>query len=59
MQCKAHYAKLAGKPAVRGLPVGHGSDKAFLPLGVEAALYAPEGAPARLVIRESHTAGHT
>ena len=56
-QVLAYYAKLAGKPAVRGLPVGHGPDKAFLPLGVEATLYAPEGAPARLVIRESHTAG--
>ena len=30
-----YYAHLAGKPAIKGLPVGHTKDKAFVPYGVK------------------------
>ena len=40
-----YYAHLAGKPAIKGLPVGHTKDKAFVPYGVEGRLDADrEGA---------------
>lgn len=40
-----YYAHLAGKPAIKGLPVGHTRDKAFVPYGVEGRLDADrEGA---------------
>jgi muramoyltetrapeptide carboxypeptidase len=28
-----YYARLAGKPAIKGLPIGHGIDKAYIPFG--------------------------
>ena len=34
----AYYAALAGKPAIKGLPVGHGTENATLPLGTKALL---------------------
>lgn len=40
-----YYAHLAGKPAIKGLPVGHTKDKAFVPYGVKVRLDADrEGA---------------
>lgn len=35
-----YYAHLAGKPAIKGLPVGHTKDKAFVPYGVRVRLDA-------------------
>ena len=34
----AYYAALAGKPAIKGFPVGHGTENATLPLGTKAIL---------------------
>ena len=34
------YARKWGKPAVMGLPFGHGADNAWLPLGQMAGLEA-------------------
>ncbi|MDO4179374.1 MAG: LD-carboxypeptidase [Phascolarctobacterium sp.] len=36
----AKYAKLAGKPCVKGLPLGHGVNNTFLPIGVQVNLNA-------------------
>lgn len=49
-----YYAKLAGKPAIKGLPIGHGMDNAFLPLGVHAIVRASADGTATLTIDESH-----
>lgn len=49
-----YYAKLAGKPAVKGLPMGHGMDNAFLPLGTQATVHAGTDGTAALSIDESH-----
>jgi muramoyltetrapeptide carboxypeptidase len=49
-----YYAKLSGKPAVRGLPMGHGMDNAFLPLGVHAIVCADADGTATLTIDERH-----
>lgn len=53
-QVLAHYAKLCGKPAVAGFPAGHGTDKAFLPLGVRAKLQATNDDTAVVTINEPY-----
>ncbi len=35
-----HYAKLAGKPMIKGLPIGHGKDNVYLPFGIHAVMRA-------------------
>lgn len=35
-----YYARLAGKPSIKGLPVGHTADKVFLPYGMTMRLQA-------------------
>ena len=49
-----HYAVLSGKPAIKGLPVGHGGDNAFVPYGVLATLQANDDGTASLTVTESH-----
>ena len=49
-----YYAKLAGKPAVKGLPLGHGMDNVFLPWGVAATVEANPDGSASLVVIEGH-----
>ena len=46
-----YYAHLARVPAVKGLPVGHTADKAFIPYGITAYLDA-NGAEASLSFQE-------
>lgn len=49
----SYYAELSGKPVISGLPIGHGPDNLFLPLGVKATVEAgKEGA--QLVVEESY-----
>ena len=48
-----YYARLAGKPAVAGVPAGHVGDNAFLPFGVHAVLKANKDGSARLVFDEA------
>ena len=45
-----HYARLSGKPVIRGVPAGHGKYNMFLPLGVPAAMTANDDGTASLVI---------
>ena len=45
-----HYARLSGKPVIRGVPAGHGKYNMFLPLGVPAAMTADDDGTASLVI---------
>ena len=46
-----YYAHLAHKPAIKGLPVGHTADKAFIPYGITAYLDA-NGPDASLSFQE-------
>ena len=48
-----YYAKLSGKPVIKGLPAGHGRHNMFLPLGVSATLKANINGKASLSIDES------
>ena len=48
-----YYARLAGKPAIRGLPAGHVRDNAFLPFGVHAVMKANDDGSASLVFEEA------
>lgn len=48
-----YYAKLAGKPTIAGLPVGHGEDNLFLPLGVHARIESCNDGSAAMYIEES------
>lgn len=48
-----YYAKLAGKPAISGLPAGHGEDNLFLPLGVHARIESRSDGSASMYIDES------
>lgn len=48
-----YYAKLAGKPTIAGLPVGHGADNLFLPLGVHATIEADADDHAVVCIHEA------
>lgn len=50
-----YYAKKAGKPAARGLPFGHGVDKACIPIGADSELDARSDGTAQLIIKEAHT----
>lgn len=54
-QVLTHYALLIGKPAIRNFPDGHGADKAFLPLGVQAELQAGKDGTATISINEPYT----
>jgi muramoyltetrapeptide carboxypeptidase len=51
-----YYAKRCGKPAIKNFPDGHGSDKAFLPLGIRATLQARPDGTATVSITEPYTA---
>ncbi len=44
------YAKLSGKPTIRGVPSGHGAYNAFIPFGVHAVMSAGKKGGASLVI---------
>lgn len=48
-----HYAKLSGKPMLKGLPVGHGKDNVYLPLGIHAVMQANEDGTASLWLDEA------
>lgn len=48
-----YYAKLAEKPTIAGLPVGHGEDNLFLPLGVHARIESRSDGSAAMYIDES------
>ena len=50
----AYYAKLSGKPAIEGVPAGHGPDNLFLPLGVKATIHAKEDGSAVFSYDESY-----
>lgn len=50
----AHYAELSGKPVIEGVPVGHGPDNLFLPLGVKASIHAGEDGTASFRYEESY-----
>lgn len=50
----AHYAKLSGKAVIEGVPVGHGPDNLFLPLGVKATIHAGEDGSASFSYDESY-----
>lgn len=50
----SHYAKLSGKPVIVGVPVGHGPDNLFLPLGVKASIHAGEDGSASFSYEESY-----
>lgn len=47
-----YYAKLSGKPVIKGLPAGHGKHNMFLPLGVSVTLNADINGKAGLSIDE-------
>lgn len=49
----AHYASLAGKPAIKNFPAGHTEYNIFLPLGTRARLTASEDGTASLELLES------
>lgn len=48
-----HYARLAGKPVIKGVPAGHAKDNMFLPFGVHAIMRANDDGTAELVIDEA------
>ena len=48
-----YYARLAGKPTIKGVPAGHVRDNAFLPFGVHATMRANEDGTASLVFDEA------
>lgn len=50
----AYYAKLAGKPAIRGIPAGHGDKNMFLPLGVRVKIHADESGEGVLEFLEDY-----
>lgn len=47
------YARLTGKPMIKGVPVGHGKDNVFLPLGVHAVMKANADGTASLRLDEA------
>lgn len=49
-----YYARLSGKPVIRGLPAGHGDNNMFLPLGVHAQLKANADGSAQLIFDEAY-----
>lgn len=52
-QVLERYAKLVGKPAISGFPVGHEKNNAFLPLGVQAVMTANDNGSASVKITDS------
>ena len=48
-----YYARLVGKPVIKGVPAGHVSDNAFLPFGVRATMKANKDGTASLVFDEA------
>lgn len=50
-----HYAKLAGKPMIKGLPVGHGQNNVYLPLGIHAVMEAQADGSASLKLDAATT----
>ena len=48
-----YYSNLIGKPAIMGVPAGHGSDNAFIPFGVHAVMKANADGTASLVFDEA------
>ena len=48
-----YYARLIGKPVIKGLPAGHGRNNMFLPLGVHAIMVANDDGTASLCIDEA------
>ena len=50
---RAHYASLAGKPAIKNFPAGHTEYNIFLPLGTRARLTASADGTASLELLES------
>ena len=51
----AHYARLTGKPMIKGVPAGHGRDNAFLPLGIHSVMRANADGTASLWLDEAAT----
>lgn len=49
-----YYAELAGKPAIRGIPVGHGENNMFLPLGVKVKISAGKNGEGSLEFLEDY-----
>lgn len=49
----AYYARLSGKPTLKGLPAGHDDDNLFLPFGIRAVLEAKEDGTASLRLEEA------
>lgn len=47
------YARLTGKPMIKGVPVGHGKDNVFLPFGVYAVMKANADGTASLRLDEA------
>ncbi len=47
-----YYAKLAGVPAIKGVPAGHAKLNAFLPFGVRARMKADKNGKASLVFED-------
>ena len=50
-----HYAKLAGKPMIKGLPAGHGKNNVYLPLGIHAVMEAQADGSASLKLDAATT----
>ena len=51
-----YYAKLSGKPWIKGIPAGHGEHNLYLPFGIHAVMRAGEDGSASLRITESASA---
>ena len=50
-----YYAKLSGKPTITGLPVGHGADNLFMPLGVRVRIEGKPDGTAAMYVEETPT----
>ena len=50
-----YYARLSGKPTIAGLPVGHGADNLFMPLGVRVRIEGSQDGTAAMYVEESPT----
>ena len=44
------YAKLSGKPVIKGMPAGHGKHNMYIPFGVRAVMNARKNGTASLII---------
>ena len=49
-----YYAELAGKPAIRGIPAGHGEKNMFLPLGVKVKIHAGKNGEGSMEFLENY-----